>query len=147
MKGNKSAVTVVVVIVVLLIVVGAIFALAGNKKNDNKPAMNMNQSSQTNNSSNSQSSSSSPVATDSVTIQNFAFSPDNITVKVGSTVTWTNQDSTDHSVTSDDGVTGGPDSQLLTKGQSYSFTFSKAGTYTYHCKIHSDMTGTVVVTE
>jgi heme/copper-type cytochrome/quinol oxidase subunit 2 len=49
-------------------------------------------------------------------------------------------------VTENDGQTG-PDSDLLSPGQSYSFTFNQAGTFHYHCKIHPEMTGTVTVTD
>jgi len=79
-----------------------------------------------------------------VTIQNFAFSPAALTVKVGTEVTWTNQDSTAHTVTFD---TGGATSDNLAQSATYKQTFSTAGTLTYHCKIHSTMTGTVTVTQ
>jgi plastocyanin len=79
-----------------------------------------------------------------VTIQNFAFNPKTVTVKVGTKVTWTNQDSTAHTVTFD---TGGATSDNLAQGATYEQTFSTAGTLTYHCKIHSTMTGTVTVTQ
>ncbi|MEW5995618.1 MAG: cupredoxin family copper-binding protein [Candidatus Zixiibacteriota bacterium] len=80
----------------------------------------------------------------SVNIQNYAFSPSSITVSVGTTVTWTNMDAVIHTATS----TGGPtsfDSGNLLQGQSWSYTFSQAGTYTYKCTPHPYMTGTVVV--
>jgi plastocyanin len=78
-----------------------------------------------------------------VTIQNFAFSPATVTVNVGDTVTWTNQESgVPHTTTSDTAVW---DSGTLTTGQSFSFTFTQAGTFTYHCTIHPNMTGTVIV--
>jgi plastocyanin len=79
-----------------------------------------------------------------VTIQNFAFNPAALTVKVGTEVTWTNQDSTAHTVTFD---TGGATSDNLAQSATYKQTFSTAGTLTYHCKIHSNMTGTVTVTQ
>jgi plastocyanin len=78
----------------------------------------------------------------SVTIQNFAFNPSPLTVPVGSTVTWTNGDSTAHTTTSDNGTW---DSGALSQGASFSFTFSQAGTYTYHCAIHPYMSGTIIV--
>jgi plastocyanin len=79
-----------------------------------------------------------------VTIQNFAFSPQTLTVAPGTTVTWTMKDSppTQHTVTSDDGSWG---SQDLSLNQTYSHTFSSPGTYGYHCSIHSYMTGTITV--
>jgi len=78
-----------------------------------------------------------------VTIQNFAFSPSTLTVSPGTKVVWTNQDSTDHTVVSDTGAW--PDSKSLATGQTFSVTFSKPGTYPYHCSIHPNMTANVVV--
>ena len=79
---------------------------------------------------------------DAVTIQGFAFGPSSLSISVGTTVTWTNQDSTQHTVTADDGSFG---SQPLPTGQTFSQTFAKAGTFAYHCRIHPSMTATVVV--
>jgi plastocyanin len=77
-----------------------------------------------------------------VTIASFAFGPASLTVKVGTTVTWTNNDSVTHTVTADAGAfASGP----LAPGQSFQFTFRKAGTYTYHCSIHPTMTATIIV--
>ena len=84
-----------------------------------------------------------PVASSSVTIKGFAFSPAAITVKVGTTVTWTNMDQDAHTVTAKDSTFG---SQALDTGASYRFTFTKPGTYDYLCMIHPFMTATVVVT-
>jgi plastocyanin len=81
-------------------------------------------------------------ATTTPTIENFAFHPDQIHVKVGQKVTWTNKDSTTHTVTADDSSF---DSSGLAQGKTFSHTFDKAGTFAYHCAIHSSMTGTVVV--
>jgi len=78
-----------------------------------------------------------------VTIQGFAFDPKTLTVKVGTTVTWTNQDSVGHTVTLDDGSAG---SGTLQQGATFQQTFSKAGSFAYHCKIHPSMTATVTVT-
>ena len=78
----------------------------------------------------------------SIALANFAFAPSSLTVKVGTKVTWTNNDSATHTVTADQGAF---DSKDLPPGQSYSFTFTKAGTYAYHCAIHPSMTATVVV--
>ena len=81
-----------------------------------------------------------------VTILNFAFSPTSITVKQGSKVTWTNQDTAGHTVQETDGQVG-PNSSTIGKGQSYSFIFNTVGTFQYHCSIHPDMTGMVTVTQ
>jgi manganese oxidase len=73
-----------------------------------------------------------------------SFSPNPVEVKVGETVTWINDDSGRHTVTSKDGIF---DSGMMGKGQSFSYTFDKAGEYPYFCSPHPGMVGTVVVTE
>jgi plastocyanin len=83
-----------------------------------------------------------PGKTADVVIQNFAFSPATITVTVGTTVTWTNNDGATHTVTSD---TGAFDSGNIANGKTYSRTFSQAGTFAYHCTIHPNMKATVIV--
>jgi len=94
----------------------------------------------------SKSSSNEPVVTppasNTVTIQSMAFSPSTITITAGSTVKWTNNDAIAHTVTSN---TGAFDSGNMAAGATYSYTFSTAGTYNYHCTYHSGMTGTVMV--
>lgn len=70
------------------------------------------------------------------------FVPNPITVAVGTTVTWTNNDSTSHTVTSNTGLFN---SNVLSAGKSFSFTFPTAGTFQYHCTFHSGMVGSVVV--
>jgi len=87
-----------------------------------------------------------PVAGNAVTIKNFAFAPAAITVKAGTTVTWTNQDTDAHTVTSRQGSGGPLASAALGTGQSYTYTFTKPGTYAYLCTIHPYMTATVTVT-
>ena len=78
-------------------------------------------------------------------IQNFTFAPQTLTVKAGTKVTWTNHDSTPHTVTSTNGPstsaspTGLFDSGQLASGATFSFTFTKAGTYYYECTIHASM--------
>jgi plastocyanin len=89
---------------------------------------------------------SNAVATNAVTLQNYAFSPMVIKVKVGTTVTWTNKDDVHHSVTADTTSADAPNSPLIGQGQSYSFTFKKAGTYTIHCMPHPYMHNIVEVT-
>ncbi|SYZ73521.1 exported hypothetical protein [Candidatus Zixiibacteriota bacterium] len=79
-----------------------------------------------------------------VTISGFAFNPSSTTVKMGTTVTWTNNDAVTHTVTSDDGKF--TSSGNLGQGAKYSYTFNTAGSYPYHCSIHPSMTGTITVT-
>ncbi|HWH62482.1 MAG TPA: plastocyanin/azurin family copper-binding protein [Ginsengibacter sp.] len=81
----------------------------------------------------------------SVSIANMAFAPLSTTVKVGTTVTWKNNDGVAHTVTSNDGSTF--DSGTLAGGASFSYTTTVAGTFAYHCNIHPGMTGTLIVTQ
>lgn len=77
-----------------------------------------------------------------VKIDNFSFGPAELTVPVGTTVTWTNRDDIPHTVVSIDKLFK---SKVLDTDEKFSFTFSKAGTYPYFCSIHPKMTGKVVV--
>jgi len=77
-----------------------------------------------------------------VFIQNMAFNPSSITVAVNTTVTWFNKDGVAHTVTSNN---GGFDSGNVAAGATYSFKFTTAGSFPYHCSIHANMNGTVVV--
>lgn len=80
----------------------------------------------------------------SVNISNFAFNPPTLIVKKGTKVTWVNNDSAPHTVTSDSGSL--LNSPTLALGQSFSFTFSNLGTFNYYCAIHPMMKGSVIVT-
>jgi plastocyanin len=77
------------------------------------------------------------------------FSPSSLTVPVGTTVVWKHESDLPHTVTSDTGLF---DSGTLNQGDTFQFTFTKAGTYPYHCKFHGDvggvgMSGTIIVTD
>lgn len=86
-----------------------------------------------------------PATADTITIQNFAYSPATVTVKAGTTLTWTNKDADPHTVTS---MNGGPlRSQPLNTGDTYRYTFTTPGRFEYLCTIHPFMTATVVVTQ
>jgi plastocyanin len=89
------------------------------------------------------STSSSPI----VNIQNYAFNPQSITVNVGTTITWKNLDSVDHTVTTlalDPIGQDSFDSGYILPGDNFQHTFENAGTYNYRCTIHG-FTGTVIV--
>ena len=88
----------------------------------------------------SSKSSSSPGA---ISMKGLRFHPDNVTVKVGQKVTWTNDDSVDHNVT----ATGGAKfmSQAFGNGKTYSFTPQRAGVIKYVCTLHPGMLGKLVV--
>ena len=77
-----------------------------------------------------------------VKIDNFVFGPQTLTVPVGATVTWTNKDDIPHTAVSTDGVFK---SKVMDTDEKFSYTFDKAGTYSYFCSIHPKMTGKVVV--
>jgi plastocyanin len=77
-----------------------------------------------------------------VVMKGFAFDPASVTVKVGESVTWTNNDNATHTVTADNGEFKSSD---IAQGATFTFKFDKAGTYPYHCSIHPSMTGTVIV--
>ncbi len=78
-----------------------------------------------------------------INIHSFMFQPNPTTAKVGDTITVTNQDGTDHSLTATDGSF---DTGVFSSG-SKTITLTKAGTFTYHCKIHNFMTGTITVSQ
>jgi plastocyanin len=73
---------------------------------------------------------------------NRAYAPPELNIAVGTTVTWTNTDSTSHTTTSD---AFGWNSGIVPGGRQFSFAFQTAGTFPYHCDIHPGMVGTVVV--
>lgn len=142
-----------VVVVAILIAAGAGLALTRDSANEidtgeeqsNSTSNENTNNTQTQNTNQTSNNSSEATGRTAVTIENFAYVPQSITVKVGTTVTWTNKDSVAHTVTSDSG--GVLDSPLFSAGETYSFTFNEAGTFTYHCTPHPDMKGTVTVTQ
>ena len=77
-----------------------------------------------------------------VKIDNFVFSPNPLTVPAGSTIRWTNHDDIPHNVVGDDKSFK---SKVLATDETFTYTFTKPGTYTYSCSIHPKMTGKVVV--
>jgi plastocyanin len=87
------------------------------------------------------SSKAAPPAA-AVTIGNFTFKSPVLTVKPGTTVTWTNGDDIPHTVTSNSGLFK---SKVLDTGDKFSFTFAKAGQFGYFCSLHPHMTGTIIV--
>lgn len=75
-----------------------------------------------------------------ITISNFAFNPQIDTITAGTTVKWINEDNAPHKIKSDTF-----NSETLSKGDSYEFTFTTKGTYSYSCAIHPFMTGQIIV--
>jgi len=78
-----------------------------------------------------------------VKIANFTFAAPEVTVPVGATVTWINEDDIPHTIVADDKTTFR--SKVLDSGDRFTFTFAKAGSYGYFCSIHPHMTGRIVV--
>jgi plastocyanin len=79
-----------------------------------------------------------------VAISDFSFSPDDLTVPAGTTVTWTNEDSSPHAI-QDDSDLGAEEGPELAQGDTFQLTYDEPGTYPYICGIHNYMTGTVTV--
>jgi plastocyanin len=123
MKSNRGILIAAVVIVVIIIIVAAIALSQPKAGNDQLGGGGV------------------PV---SIT-ENFAFSPADLTVRVGQNVTWTNNAAVAHSVVSDTMSTEAFSSGALATGQSFTHEFDHVGDFSYHCGIHPSMTGTIHV--
>jgi len=139
---------IVAAVVVVIVAIAAWYAFANKNSNNSSSLYGNNNSSSNQTPANNTSTSSNnettqPEATPKVSIANMSFSSDQITVVKGATVTWTNNDSTAHTVTSDSGSELG--SGNIQPGSTYTHAFNQTGTFKYHCSIHPTMTGTVVV--
>ena len=129
---TKKLIASIVSVAVLLVVW---FLLSSNENNSNPPANNPTNTNSTN-------QNISPVSVEIT--DNKIFAPPQITVQKGATVTWVNNNNMNHTVTNDlEGI--GPSSSNIAPGKSYSYTFTNTGSYQYHCDIHPDMRGTIVV--
>jgi plastocyanin len=130
-KGlTGAAIVLIVLIIILAIGIIAFFSsyFTGNATSDQ----------------NGQGNESPGGETYNVAIDNFTFSPASVTISKGDTVMWTNnQANTPHTIISDSGNELG--SGTLQQGQTYSHKFNNAGTYSYHCSIHPNMHGIVIV--
>jgi plastocyanin len=119
-------------IIVIVVVVGGVYFLSRNQY----PASQTQPVAQ-------QSATSQPqtaAQADTITIQNFTFNPGTLTVKQGTKVTWTNQDSAPHKIKSATFNSG-----ELKQGDTFDFTFNDKGSFDYSCSIHPSMTGKIVV--
>ncbi len=139
MKDQKKL-TYVIAAAVVVIIIGVVAAGGMKKDSSSSTANNTPTSSKA-----TATDSSSATATMAVQIKDYMFAPMVIKVKVGDTVTWTNMDSVHHNVVADNPSSDAPNGPLIGQGEKYSFKFSKAGTYTFHCQPHPYMHGTVVV--
>lgn len=123
---------VIIVLVLLVVLGGGWYMMQG--KTSVAPASEMTKE--------TENTGTPVVGVNSVEIKDFAYSPATLTVKVGDTVTWTNKDIAGHSATADDKSF---DTGVLSQGESGSFTFTKAGTFTYFCTPHPNIKGTIIV--
>lgn len=98
------------------------------------------------NNSTSTTETNTQTGANTVSIENFKFVPADLTVSIGDTVTWINNDSTNHTVTGDKtGTDDDFDSGILKPGDQYTYVFDQSGPQPYHCTIHSSMKATVTV--
>ena len=125
-----------IVILIVLIIGGVVVASRHSNNNGNSVATSGTVSNPT---------GSTSASTGSIDIKNMMFTPSQITVQKGGTVTWTNNDTIAHTVVDDLSNVGGPSSGSIAPGATYSFTFNKTGSFQYHCSIHTSMRGTIVV--
>jgi len=126
---NKALIA---VIVVVILAVGGWAIYDHHKSNSNT-------------NSSSSNSSQSVASSGAINIKNMMFTPSQISIQKGGTVTWTNNDNIVHTVVDDLSNVGGPSSGDIQPGGTYSFTFNKTGSFQYHCSIHPSMRGTIVV--
>jgi plastocyanin len=133
-------------VVVIVVAAGAIFVTHRmGKKQDTPPATNSSQNA-SNDTSTTPSDSSPGKVTGNIEItDNMIFTPSQISISKGEAVTWTNNDNVAHTVTDDLENVGGPKSTSIAPGATYTFTFTKSGSFQYHCEFHHEMRGTIVV--
>lgn len=142
---KKTGIVVLVVLLMVIVTASSIALMAGkNSENDAAPPATTNRN-QSDTAGLGNGAVVDAVATTEVAIQDYAYAPEIIKIKVGDTVTWTNNDTVQHDVKSEAGLSEGPMSELLAKGETYNFTFMEAGTYNYYCSPHPYMKGTVIV--
>lgn len=127
---------IIIALIVLVIVGLGVYYFVFNKERTDTPAKVENPVT---------NSTVDQASNQNIEIKGFAFTPTNITIKVGTKVTWTNNDSVPHTVTSDNSNI--LNSATLPAGGTYSFTFNDLGTFPYHCSIHPMMKAQIVVTK
>jgi plastocyanin len=141
----------VFIIVAVLVLVGFVAVAAMNSNDDSDGTTDTTNTNTTNNTPSDveteETEDMTAAETTDVSIKDGAFTPATITVKKGTTVKWTNQDTQAHDVTPDTETAGFTQSPMLGQGDAYEVTFAEVGTFTYHCTPHPNMKGTIVVTE
>lgn len=119
---NKNTLLIILVILILVIGGSAIYYITSNQSKTANVSTN--------------------TSSNEVTIQSMAFTPNELKVAKGTTVTWTNKDIFAHTVTSDSNIF---DSKEIAMNAHFSYTFNETGIFTYHCNIHSTMRAKVIV--
>lgn len=148
-KSNQSLVA---VLVVALLIVGGFWYMSMNQKTLNPSPTPISESAVIVVPSTSPTTATGSPATSAamkkeenlVSMSKNTFAPSTLSVKVGETVTWVNNDTWDHNVTSDDNTFVSP---TMKAGAKYSYTFTKEGMYDYACTLHVGMKGKIVVTK
>lgn len=146
---KKTPIIIIAAIAVVVVLAGIISVAGKDSPNNSMPSSGSGQSSNMNQDmANSDASMLPPegaVEATEVTIDDYKFGPQDIKVKVGSTVTWTNKDSVRHNVV---GVNNDlPEGKLIGRGETYTYTFTKAGVFNYICTPHPYMKASVTVVE
>ena len=136
--GNKSKLIILIIIILLLIGVFVYFKFYKDDKQ--KSPITGTQIDENNTINNSLSLSDD---TYDIRIQSYKFYPEILRIKAGDTITWTNADIVPHTITSDSNKE--IDSKEFNKDETFSHKFDQKGAYSYHCKLHSRMQGTIIV--
>jgi plastocyanin len=146
MRSRRVGLT---VLLAVLVTVGLVGVACGGSSSSNTPTPQKTAQPAATKASGTTAAAGSPTAAGtaaaqgtSVTIKDFQFTPSTVTIKVGGTVTWTNDGPSTHDVTADDNSFK---SGSLAQGKTYTRTFDTAGTFSYHCGIHPNMKAQVVV--
>ena len=152
-----NKIIIIVLIVLIIVGLGIYFVYENNYRQNN---LNENYSTSSSDSSDNQDTSGTTYTiatttrsqsvdtipkqeTVTINIKDFSFNPSIITVKVGTKVVWVNNDTVSHTITSDSGTL--LNSSAISPGQSFSFTFMSLGSANYHCSIHPNMKGVIIV--
>lgn len=145
-KSMTKEIWIIVAVLVVIVLVALFYLNSGNMgsyTNTNpNPNVRVNTQAPTNTGDSAGSGAGSSSNYD-IQIIGYAFDPEEVTIKVGDTITWTNMDSAQHTVVSTSGKELA--SERLSKGNSYFHTFTKAGTYYYYCTLHPSMKAKVIV--
>ena len=133
---------IIILVIGLAVIIGGAYILQSkNSKSNEGLQENGNQDDTQSPATNNAQQPSSQAQ--SIKISGFSFNPLELKIKRGDTITWVNEDSVRHTVTSDSGSE--LDSKLFGQGETYSHTFNEAGTFDYHCSPHPGMKARIIV--